>query len=192
MPARLGGIAPLGMSLALILCVTTWWHNYLSLQAVKVRNESIMRHVDRNAAARDWSVFCINNELRIPRTMDETHSWIWSYTQCGLGGEPRSIAFNGVPSGPPIAEAAVRQYIEETTIPYALTAVNPAGKQGIVLVRKGQRFRRMTSASLRYLYLKYTRPDRLGAYLESLTEVRFVPLPGHQPREGREPGGPRE
>jgi hypothetical protein len=179
---RLGGVVLLGLSIGLVLCVTTWWHNYLSLQAVKVRNESIMARVHHDPVARECTVFCVQNDFRIPRTIaDDIHTWQWTFLECGATGQPHSIAYNGLPGGSSIPEDQVKLYIEQTTMAYALTSVDPGGKQGILLIRQGPGFHSVSSASLKYLYLKHFRPDRLEPFLESVTEVDFLPAPWRQP-----------
>jgi hypothetical protein len=180
---RLAWVIWPALALCLVLCVATWWHNYLSLEAVKVRNDSIMLHVRDNPAARECTVLCAQNHFRIPRTMDDIHTWMWTYVECDVDGEPRSIAFNGLPTGPSIPEEEVRQYIHQTTIPYALTSVDPCGKQGVLVIREGPGFRSVSSASLHYLYFRYFDPDGMRPFLESVTQLEFRPAPWRQPIE---------
>jgi hypothetical protein len=181
---RLTAILPVGLSIALVLCATTWWDNYLALQALKVRNDSIMLNLHRNPASWDCMVFCYQNDFRIPRTTDDIHSWLWSYTECGVSGEPRSFAFNSLVNAT-IPKAEVKQSIDQSTIPYALAPVDPAGKQQLLLIQPGPGFQGIRSAALSYLYLKYFHPTGMPAYLESLTDVRFLPTPWQQPNQGQ-------
>ena len=178
---RLTVLMPMGLALALMCGVTTWWHNYLALQAVKVRNESIMYHVRTDPAVHECTVYCVYNRFRIPRTPDDIHTWLWSYLECGLEGEPRSIAFNGLPPCPSITEDEVKQYIVSTTLPWAMTEIDPVGKQGLLLISQKPGFESITSAALKYLYYKNFAPARLAPFLESATEVHFLPTPWQIP-----------
>src|SRR5262249_43355541 len=168
-----GGLATGG---CLLVWAAAWWHNYLSLQAVQVRNASLFRQLHALPAAGSCSVYCIHHQFRIPRTIDDLHTWLWSYYECGLAGEPRSIAFNGLPGGRSIPEEAVQKYIAETTIDYALTSIDSGGGQGIVVLRPGPGFRGI-STSIRYLALKYFRPHKVEDFLRRVATVQFVPGP---------------
>ncbi|MFO0968020.1 MAG: hypothetical protein U0793_20890 [Gemmataceae bacterium] len=182
LPRALSGLLSASVAFCLVAWATSWWHNCLSLQALKVRNDSIMRYVHNNPAARSCSVFFVQNRLRIPRTPDDIHTWTWTYLECGLDGEPRSIAFNGLPltsSGQTYSTSVedVVKYIDETTLAYAMTSINPNGPKGMLLIRQGPGFRTSASAALKYLYFRHFAPDRMGPFLDSVTEAKFFPAP---------------
>jgi hypothetical protein len=168
-----------GMSAAVAGCLViwcaTWWHNDLSLQAVQVRNDAIFRQVHADPRAREWCIYMVQNPCTIPRTIDTLNNWQWAFQEAGVAGEPRSIAF--IPQNlRPHSEEEVEHFIWISTIPYAMTGIDPAGKQGLVIVRVRDTFR-VTRTALKYLFLKHCKPERLDAFLDSVVEVEFYPAP---------------
>ncbi len=181
LPRRLGQPLRPGFSgLAVVVCgclavwTLAWWNNYMMLQAVQIRNTAVLREVDANPEARACSVYGIRDEFPIPRASDDLTTWRWSYAESGVSGEPRSIAFLASPGARPLSEQEVKDFLRVSTMPYALTTINPAGKQGLVTFRPRPRFRTTTSVFV-YLYLKYFEPERLGRFLDNVAEVEFVP-----------------
>ncbi len=168
--------AGLGFAVLLVAWGVTWWDNYLSLEAVQIRDDAVFSKLHASAEVRDCSFYCVLNQYPIQRTIDDLNTWEWTYEETGRSREPRSIAWMAFPGCRPLTEKEARDYLWISTIPYALTTVDPAGKEGLVVIRKGPD-NRFPLSVLNYLCLKHFRPGSVGAFLEGAVAVEFVPAP---------------
>jgi hypothetical protein len=146
------------------------------MQAVHVRNEALLEQLREHPLARDCTVYCVENRFPIPRTMDDLFGWEWCYVEAGVRGEPRSYAYNGLPTIAVTPEWLVRQSLDETTMRYSLTGIDPVGKQGVVVVRPRSPIDPVR-LGWKYLWRRHTARHRLARLIDQLVVLDFYPVP---------------
>jgi hypothetical protein len=172
---RMVQLVQLGFAAILVICALTWWDNYIAQQAVRARDLAIFHQIERHPQARDVSIYCLYDLFEVQRSTRDLNIWQWSYLQCGIHGQPRSIAWLGDSDSRPLSEQKVKDLIWDTTIPYALTGIDPAGKQAVVIVRPA--YFRTHRTPFTYLYLKYCHPERLDDLYEKMVQLEVIPAP---------------
>src|SRR5262245_18204160 len=105
---------------------------------MQVRSDAILRQWRQIPGGDTYSVAVWAYEFRIPHTDDDLGSWIWAHVARDVTGGVRCIGMNhSAFLRTPVATADVQRTIVNTTMPYALTEINPHGKQLSVCLRRG-------------------------------------------------------
>ncbi len=76
----------------------------------------------------------------------------------------------------PYTVKEIEYAIEQTSMDFALTEVDPRGKQALLVVRQGEINPPKIQAALQYLAKRYIFRDQLEDFLLALTRVELIPF----------------
>lgn len=161
--------------IAFALCTIT---NYISWQSKWVTTRSIMTNLAKLDNAQGISVFWIDYQFPEygKRTYPYQGFYVWSSMFKNVWGDESRI---GLDLRNKSAKFLVdgQHYFNKR---YNLSDFDPNGRQAILTIRNGSRGPREWSnigLSIRYLYYKYFRKNRLAEFLSGVTDIEIQPIP---------------
>ena len=157
------------MVLAFTLSTITY---YISWQARWAKDRSIMVNLSRLNNIEGISIFWINDQFPLGGE-NNYRFYEWSTMFKTVWGDESRIGLD------------LRRYTSRFLVDgkryfikfYNLSDFNPDGRQAVLTIRSGSRKYRDLGLSIRYLYYKYFRQNRLKEFLSEVTDLGIKPMP---------------
>ncbi len=168
-PVLTGGM----LAMVFLQFTSNWWDNYLSLEALHARNESLRENYRHIADADRYAVAVVHQEDFIPHTPDQVNFWIWTYLMQDITHGPRALAIVGDKSAAqPIPVEVVRERIHSTTLDFALD-VDADGPQILIVIHPPADRKTAHHLGARYLYYRWFKPAKLPRLLRSSSVLEW-------------------